>query len=86
MAQIQTQKYAANIQYAEQKFAKAAYFLKMKISKGLSVFKQKASKWTFDPSSRSPYLTDTITIQEMKDQVRVKYDSTAEFRRCLPLM
>lgn len=86
MAQIQTQKYASNIQSAEQKFAQAANSLKMKISKAKLVFKQKVAKWTSGPSSRSPYLADTITIQEIKDQVRIKYDSTAEFRRCLPLM
>ena len=84
MAQTQTQKYAPNIQSAEQKFAHAAYFLKKKISKTIAVFKQKVT--SSRSSHRSPYLADTITIQEMKDQVRVKYDSTAEFRRCLPLM
>jgi hypothetical protein len=86
MAQTQTQKYASNIQSAEQKFAHSAYFLKMKISKTIAVFKQKVAKLTSGSPSRSPYLADTITIQEMKDQVRIKYDSTAEFRRCLPLM
>ena len=68
MAQTQTQKYAPNIQSAEQKFAHAAYFLKMKISKTIAVFKQNLVKWTSGSSSRRSSLEGTITIQEAKER------------------
>ena len=70
MAQIQTQKYASNIQSAEQKFAQAANSLKMKISKAKSVFKQKVSKWT----------SSSLMIQEARDRDLVKYGNSASHR------
>ena len=68
MAQTQTQKYASNIQSAEQKFAQVANSLKMKISKTIAVFKKKATKWTSGSSSHSSSLAGTITIQEAKER------------------
>ena len=79
MAQIQTQNYASNIQSAEQKFAQAANSLKMKISKALSEIRQNVSKWT-----SSPYLANTISIQEVKDRNLVKTANSA-FRSFLPV-
>ena len=73
MAQIQTQKYASNIQSAEQKFAHAAYSLKVKISKAKSVFMQKVAKWTSRSSSGSQSLAETFTVQEARDRNIAKY-------------